>query len=110
MAISPSNIEHNHRSFYAEFVGDGASTALTIPLPVHYGGQALTGRATVRTGATAFTHESGKGGHLFPAGTDVPVTSAVVSGGNVTITTTAAVANGTKAYVAFVYDQYTARG
>lgn len=110
MSITVSNIQHNHRGVYGEFTGDGSTTAIPIPLTAHYGGQALTGVATVVTGPTSYSHQSGKGGFLFPAGTPVTVSSATVAGGTLTVNTSAAVGNGTKAYLSFVYNTPTARG
>ena len=110
MAITASNIMHSHRGCYFEYVGDGASTSISVPLtPTHYAGQAISGVATVRTGATAFTNESGKGGFLFPAGTNVAVASATVANGSLTVQTSAAVGNGVKAYAAFIFDKTTPR-
>lgn len=110
MAITVSNIQHNHRGVYGEFTGDGSTTAIPIPLTAHYGGQTITGTASVVTTPTSYSHESGKGGFLFPKGTAATVSSATVASGTVTVTTSAAVGNGTKAYVAFVFDKPTARG
>lgn len=110
MSITVTNVQHNHRGCYAEFTGDGSTTAIPVPLTAHYGGQALTGVATVVTAPSSFTHQSGKGGFLFPSGTPVTVSSAVVAGGTLTVNTSAAVGNGTKAYVAFVFNSPTARG
>jgi len=102
----------NHRGVYAEFTGDGSSTVLTIPLTSHYAGRSSqTGVPTVITGPSNFAHKAGKGGFYFPVdGTSVAVSSAVISGSNAVITTTAAVGNRTKAYVAFIFDQSSARG
>ena len=109
MAITASNIQHNHRGCYFEFTGDGATTSIVVPLSIHYGGQTITGTATVRTNPTSTSHESGKGGFLFPAGTAVAVASATVANGSLTVQTSAAVGNGTKAYVAFIFDKPSAR-
>jgi hypothetical protein len=110
VAITVTNVMQNHRGAYGEFTGDGATTAIPISLTQHYGGQSLTGIATVVTAPTSFTHKSGKGGFLFPEGTAQTVASATVSGGTVTINTSAAVGNGVKAYCAFVFDQPSSRG
>jgi hypothetical protein len=110
MSITVSNIQHNHRAVYGEFTGDGATTAIPIPLAAQYGGQPITGVATVTTAPSSFTHRSSKGGFLFPHGTDAAIASATVASGVVTINTSAAVGNGTKAYVAFVFNTPTARG
>src|SRR5258708_1576323 len=98
MAITLSNIQQNHRGCYGEFTGDATTTTIPIPLTQHYGGQALTGVATVTTAPTSFTHRSGKGGFLFPHGTDQSIGSALVANGIMTITTNVAVGNGIKAY------------
>jgi|SRR5579872_6492486 len=110
MSITVTNVQHNHRGCYAEFTGDGSTTAIPVPLTAQYGGQTITGSASVVTGPTSFTHKSGKGGFLFPEGTPVTVSSATVAGGTLTVNTNAAVGNGTKAYVSFVFDKPTARG
>lgn len=109
MAITASNVQHNHRGCYFEFTGDGSTTSLAVPLTAHYGGQTITGVATVRTNPTSTSHESGKGGFLFPAGTNVNVASATVANGSLTVQTSAAVGAGVKAYAAFVFDKPTAR-
>ena len=110
MAITVSNIQFNHRGVYGEFTGDGATTAVPVPLPGHYGGQTITGTAYVVTAPSSFTHRSGRGGFLMPHGTDAAITSATVASGTLTVNTSAAVGNGVKAYVAFVFDKPTARG
>src|SRR5579872_6905033 len=110
MSITVSNIQHNHRGVYGEFTGDGSTTAIPVPLTAQYGGQPITGTATVTTAPTSFTHRSGKGGFLFPHGSDAAISSATVSGGTLTVNTSAAVGNGTKAYICFVFDKPTARG
>jgi hypothetical protein len=110
MALTATNIQQNWRATYCEFVGDGSTTTITIPDGIHYGGQSHTGNAFVVTVPTSFSHRSGGVGFLFPEGTPIPVSSATVVNGSVTINMSSAVANGTKTYASFVYDKYTTRG
>lgn len=109
MSITVTNVQQNHRGVYGEFTGDGSTTAIPIALTAQYGGQTITGTASVVTAPTSFTHKSGKGGFLFPEGTTAAVSSATVAGGTLTVNTSAAVGNGTKAYVCFVFDKPVAR-
>jgi len=104
MSITVSNIQHNHRGLYFEAVGDGATTALTV---AHSGRPHAntTAKATVITAPSSYTHQSGRGGFLFPDGTSAAVSSVAVTATSVTVNTSAAVGNGTKAYVAVVFDQ-----
>jgi len=106
MAITVSNVQQNHRSLYWEYTGDGATTASSATFPLHLHGK-QTAVATVTTGPTTF--ESGhRGGLNYPTnGTNVPVASCTISGNTITVTTSAAVGNGTKAYVVAVLNEYT---
>lgn len=104
MSISVTNVMHNHRGVYGEFTGDGSTTAI----PITHAGRPhtnTTAKATVITAPSSFTHKSGAGGFLFPEGTSAAVSSVTVSATSVTVNTSAAVGNGTKAYVAVVFDQ-----
>ena len=109
MAVTYGNIIRNHRGLYFEVTGDGATTALVQNHlnGVHAG---TTATATVLTAPTGFhPGTSGKGGFIFPTGgTPVTVSSVSVTSTSVTVNTSAAVGNGTKAYVAVVFDQYSA--
>ena len=109
MSLAVSNTQISHRGAYGEVTGDGASTSIVLSLSHLHRRAADTGTAFVVVAPTTYTHKSGRGGFLFPEGTAVAVSSAVVSGGNVSITTQSAIGNGTKAYVAFVLDQESAR-
>lgn len=106
MAVAYSNIINNHRGVYFEVTGDGVTTALTV---AHGSGVHAnhTATATVLTAASSFQNgSSGKGGFVYPAaGTKVTVSSVSVTATSVTVNTSAAVGNGTKAYVAVVFDQ-----
>jgi hypothetical protein len=106
MAVTYSNIIRNHRGLYFEATGDGVITALTV---THNAGvhANTTASATVLTAVSGFhPGQSGKGGFIFPsAGTAATVSSVSVSATAVTVNTSAAVANGTKAYVSVVFDQ-----
>lgn len=118
MAVSISNQVENHRGIYFEVTGDGVTTALTVnhSRSVHAG---TTAKATVTTAPTgSFERKSGSGGFVYPAGgTAVAVSSVSVtspnkgdSSGSLTVNTSVAVGNGTKAYVAVVFDQYSVVG
>lgn len=106
MAVSIANQQENHRGLYAEVTGDGATTALVF---THHrkipAGQTAT--ATVITGPGANREAaSGRGGFHFPAaGTGVTVSSVTVTATTITVNTSAAVGNGTVAYVAVVFDK-----
>jgi pyruvate/2-oxoacid:ferredoxin oxidoreductase beta subunit len=106
MAVTYRNIISNRRGCYFEVTGDGATTALTVSHSnsVH---ASTTATATVLTAASKFENGcSGKGGFVFPtAGTPVAVSSVSVAATSVTVNTGAAVGNGTKAYVAVVFNQ-----
>jgi hypothetical protein len=106
MAVTIANQVNNHRGFYAEVTGDGATTALvfTHNRGVHAN---TTATAFVVTSPTAvFERRSGRGGNFFPVdGTSATVASVVVTSTQVTVNTSAAVGNGTKAYVTVVFDQ-----
>ena len=106
MAVTYSNKICNARGCYFEVTGDGVSTALTVThnKGVHAGTSAT---ATVLTSVSNFQNgASGKGGFVFPTtGTPVAVSSVTVSATSVTVNTSAAVGNGTKAYVAVVFNQ-----
>lgn len=108
MAVTISNQVRNHRGVYFEVVGDGATTALTVS---HGSGvpAGQTAAATVLTAPTGFQRgASGKGGFVFPtAGTPVTVSSVTVTASQITVNTSAAVGNGTKAYVSVVFDKPT---
>lgn len=107
MAVSIANQQENHRGLYAEVTGDGATTALVF---THKRGVFAnpTAQAFVVTAPTTSTifRRSGRGGFHFPAdGTAVTVSSVVVTATTITVNTSAAVGNGTLAYVAVVFDQ-----
>src|SRR6266852_835593 len=100
MAVTIANQVINHRGFYAEVTGDGATTALvfTHNREVYAGTPASAVGITAPT--TAFDHtKSGKGGFKFAAGTAVAITSVSVTSTQVTVNTTAAIANATVAYI-----------
>jgi hypothetical protein len=105
MAVTYSNIIRNHRGLYFEVTGDGATTALVVNHnnSVHAN---TTCSATVLTAPTGFhPGTSGKGGFIFPTGgTAVTVSSCTCSSTACTVNTSAAVGNGTKAYVSVVFD------
>lgn len=106
MAVTTSNIIGNHRGVYFEVVGDGATTALTVShgRGVHAN---QTAQAIVVTAPTSFNSggKTGKGGFVFPEGTAQTVSSVSVTTTAVTVNTSSALGNGTKAYVAVVFDQ-----
>src|SRR6185312_4466183 len=108
MSISIANQQENHRGLYAEVTGDGSTTALVF---THHKGvhanQTATATVVTAPGANRES-QSGKGGFHFPAsGTGVTVSSVVVTASTITVNTSAAVGNGTVAYVAVVFDQTT---
>lgn len=109
MAVTYANIVRNSRGLYFEVTGDGATTALVVN---HLNGvhANTTASATVLTAPTSFHNgQSGKGGFVYPnGGTAVTVSSVSVTSTAVTVNTSAAVGNGTKAYVSVVFDQYNA--
>ena len=104
MAVTIANVIRNARGLYFEATGDGATTALVVP---HGGFKRTRTNATVKavTGASSFDRHSGFGGFHFPLnGTPVAITSTTVdNAGNVTVNTTAAIANATKAYVVVLW-------
>ena len=105
MAVAYANQVENHRGVYFEATGDGSTTALTVTHArgVHAN---TTASATVTTAGAGFERKSGKGGFVYPtSGTNVTVSSVTVSATSVTVNTSAAVGNGTKAYVSVVFDQ-----
>jgi hypothetical protein len=104
MAVVISNVQHNHRGLYFEATGDGATTALTVN---HAGRPHTNTTATARviTSPTSYSHRSGNGGFLFPEGASAAVSSVVITAASATVNTSAAIGNGTKAYVAVVFDQ-----
>lgn len=107
MSVSYSNQIESHRGIYFECTGDGSTTALTVS----HGRSIFKGATATATVITAPTgsreRKSGCGGFVFPAGgTAVTVSSVTVSATSVTVNTQAAVGNGTKAFVAVVFDQY----
>lgn len=107
MAVAFANQVNNHRGVYFEATGDGATTALTVNhgSGVHAG---TTATAFVVTGPTVSTifRRSNRGGFHYPAdGTAVTVSSVTVSSTQVTVNTSAAVGNGTKAYCVVLFDQ-----
>ena len=107
MAVTIANQVRNHRGLYTEVTGDGTTTALVF---THNNGVHAnqTATATVVTAGTGFERTSGKGGFVYPtAGTPVTVSSVTVTSTTVTVNTSAAIGNGTKAYVSVVFDQTT---
>ena len=110
MAVAIANIISNRRGLYFESTGDGSTTALTVAHGngVHANATAQAFVVTAPTLSTSF-RRSGRGGFQFPSdGTNVTVSSVSVSSTSVTVNTSAAIGNGTKAYVAVVFDQDTA--
>lgn len=111
MSLSAQNVVGNHRGVYFEVVGDGSTTQITVSLahiPNRVGDE--TGTATIRTNPTGTAvHEAGKGGFYYPPGTNVPVSSASVSNGVLTVTTQSAITNGVRAYGVYVFDSESAR-
>src|SRR5579859_730155 len=109
MSVAIANVIRNHRGLYFEATGDGSTTALTVN---HLNGvhANTTAKATVLTAPSSFHNgQSGCGGFVFPnGGTAVTVSSVSVTSTAVTVNTSAAIGNGTKAYVAVVFDQYSA--
>lgn len=109
MAVSYTNIISAHRGVYFEATGDGATTALTVNhnRGVHAN---TTATATVVTAPTGqFARHSSNGGFVYPqGGTPVTVSSVSVTATAVTVNTSAAVGNGTKAYVSVVFDKHDA--
>jgi len=107
MAVTIANQVRNHRGIYAEVTGDGATTALVF---THNSGVHASATATasvITAPTTAFETRSGKGGFKYATGTPVTVSSVTVSATTVTINTSAAIGNGTHAYVVVVFDQET---
>ena len=105
MAVSYANAIRNHRGLYFEVTGDGTTTAL---VQNHLNGvhANTTASAQVVTTPTGFHNgKSSSGGFVFPFGTPVTVSSVSVTSTTVTVNTSAAVGNGTKAYVVVVFDQ-----
>jgi hypothetical protein len=106
MAVTIANVTRNHRGLYFEATGDGAATALVVN---HLNGvhANTTATATVLTAPSGFyPGTSGKGGFIYPtSGTAVTVSSVSVTSTAVTVNTSVAAANGTKAYVSVVFDQ-----
>lgn len=105
MALSPVNGSHNWRATYFEAVGDGTSTTIVKKLVQ------LTHANSTGTcyGVTAPALIPGTnnlnpnaGGLVLPQGTAISIVSAIVSGGNVTVTLTTALTLGTRGYFAFV--------
>lgn len=110
MSVTIGNIMQNHRGVYFEATGDGVTTALPVVLTSHYPGRNANGVAFVVTAPTSYTHKTGRGGFLFPEGSAQAVSSASISGSTLTVNTTAAIGNGVKAYVAFVFNETSVRG
>lgn len=107
MAVTIANQIRNHRGLYAEVTGDGATTALVF---THNSGVhvSTTASAFVVTAPSSPQTErrSNRGGFHFPAdGTAATISSVVVTATTVTVNTSAAIGNGTKAFVAVVFDQ-----
>lgn len=105
MSLAPVNGSHNWRATYFEAVGDGTSTTIVKKL-VQITHANSTG---VCTGVTAPALIPGAsninpnaGGLYLPQGTPISIVSAIVSGGNVTVTLTTALTLGTRGYFAFV--------
>lgn len=110
MSVAIANVIRNHRGLYFEATGDGTTTALTVN---HLNGvhTSTTATASVITAPTSFHNgKSGSGGFVFPFGTAQTVSSVSVTSTAVTVNTSAAIGNGTKAYVVVVFDQSTATG
>lgn len=108
MAVTYANIIRNHRGCYFEVTGDGSTTALTVSHMngVHANTTATIANCSVVTAPTSFHNgKSGSGGFVFPFGTAVTISSVSITSTAVTINTSAAVGNGTKAYCVVVFDQ-----
>src|SRR5437899_615697 len=105
MAVTIANQIENHRGLSWEVTGDGATTSWTVT----HGRFAKPNHSLQVFGVTSptsFSRRSGRGG-LFTAedGTAVAVTSTSLSSKTLTVNTTAAIGNGTKAYFVAVFDQ-----
>lgn len=107
MAVVIANQIENHRGIYWEVTGDGATTAFTVnhtrmQRPNH------TMKVFGVTAPTKFSRRSERGGFVAPEdGTAVAVTSSVLTAAALVVTTTAAIANATKAYFVALFDQPT---
>lgn len=107
MAVTIANQIENHRGVYFEATGDGATTALVVShnrnkRPNH----SVTATGNLLAG-TSVERRSGSGGLQMPNGTAVAISSVSINNttGAITVNTTAAIANGTKAAFAVVFDQ-----
>lgn len=107
MAVTISNQVENHRGFSWQVTGDGVTTQWSVThnrlaRPAH------TAQVFGVTAPTSFSTRSGRGGLLAPEnGTAVAISSSSLSAKTLSVTTTAAIGNGTKAYFTAVFDQYT---
>jgi hypothetical protein len=101
MAISTSNVTFNDRAIAWQYTGDGATTAATATFAQKLDPSIALDHVLLITAPTAFDYPSFAGGLLYPsAGTRATVASSSINAttGVVTITASAAVANGTVAY------------
>jgi hypothetical protein len=104
MAITIASEAWNHRCVYYEYTGDGVVTQSSVSLR-KFVKPGTTASATGVATPLTVSHQSGKGGLIFPSGTAIAIASCVIANGVVTVTTSAAVANGTKACIVVVLDQ-----
>lgn len=107
MSVSIANQVENHRAIYFEVTGDGVTTSFAVThtrmqRPNH------TMKVYGVTAPTKFSRRSERGGLIAPEdGTAVAITSSSLSAATLTVQTTAAIGNGTKAYFVAVFDQPT---
>lgn len=105
MAVTIANQTRNHRGFYAEVTGDGATTALVFTHNCGVHANSTASASVITAPSTTFETRSGKGGFKFATGTAATVSSVTVTATQVTVNTSAAIANATVAYVVVVFDQ-----
>ncbi len=99
MALTVTNIIQNDRGIGFEFTGDGATTVVPPFSFSHDHPRAGTITATLFTNAAPVKGSRGRTGLLgVGTGTAVALASATYSNGVISITTSAAVANGTVCY------------
>jgi hypothetical protein len=101
MAVAIANQVENHRGMYFEVTGDGATTTFTcthnrFKRPNH---------TMVVKGVTAPTVLDRKQGSGTLLGTAVTISSSSCTNGVLSVTTSPAIANGTKAHFMATFDQ-----
>ncbi len=107
MAVAIANQQENHRGVYWEVTGDGATATFSVnhnrcSRPAH------TVKVTGVTAPGSRSTNSGRGGLIFPdSGTAVTVSASSLSARAISVTTSPAIGNGTKACFVAVFDQYT---